>query len=112
MAALPAGTVVFVQFPFSDLSQNNVRPAVVIANAGRGDWVLCQITSQGYDDPTAIPLAQSDLKSGSLRATSFARPLKLVTASDAIFASQVGGLSESARRQITETIVAAVQSRA
>jgi mRNA interferase MazF len=40
-----AGTVVLVPFPFSDLSQAKLRPAVVLADVGRGDWILCQITS-------------------------------------------------------------------
>ena len=35
-----------VPFPFSDLSQAKLRPAVVLADAGRGDWILCQITEQ------------------------------------------------------------------
>jgi mRNA interferase MazF len=31
-----AGTVVLVPFPFSDLSQVKLRPAVVLAEVGRG----------------------------------------------------------------------------
>ena len=31
-----------------------LRPAIVLADARRGDWVLCQITSQPYGDPDAI----------------------------------------------------------
>jgi mRNA interferase MazF len=31
------GAVVVVRFPFSDLSQTKLRPAVVLADAGRGD---------------------------------------------------------------------------
>jgi mRNA interferase MazF len=34
-----AGTVVLVPFPFSDLSQAKLRPAVVLADVGRGDWI-------------------------------------------------------------------------
>jgi hypothetical protein len=48
MVSPAAGKVVLVPFPFSDLSQSKLRPAVVVANAGRGDWVLCQITSNRY----------------------------------------------------------------
>jgi mRNA interferase MazF len=42
MVTPTAGAVVLVPFPFSDLSQAKLRPAVVLAEAGRGDWVLCQ----------------------------------------------------------------------
>ena len=54
MGLLTTGTVVLVRFPFSDLSRTKLRPAVVVADAGRGDWVLCQITSKPYGDPSAI----------------------------------------------------------
>jgi hypothetical protein len=42
MALLAAGKVVGVAFPFSDLSQSKLRPAVVFTGAVRGDWILCQ----------------------------------------------------------------------
>ena len=55
MGLLAAGQVVIVHFPFSDLSQSKLRPAVVLAEAGRGDWLLCQISSKSYGDPTGYP---------------------------------------------------------
>jgi hypothetical protein len=45
------GAIVLVRFPFSDLSRTKLRPAVVLADAGRGDRVLCQVTSKPYGDP-------------------------------------------------------------
>jgi len=70
VVTLAAGAVVLVPFPFSDLSQAKLRPAVVLADAGRGDWILCQVTSNPYGDPRSIPLAESSFASGSLRAES------------------------------------------
>ena len=46
MGAPTAGEVGVIPFPFSDLTQSKVRPALCLADAGRGDYVLCQITSQ------------------------------------------------------------------
>ena len=40
MVAPEPGAVVLVRFPFSDLSQTKLRPAVVLADAGRGVWIL------------------------------------------------------------------------
>ena len=60
MVAPSVEDVVLVPFPFSDLSQSKLRPAVCLANAGRGDWVLCQVTSNAYGDPLAIPLDATD----------------------------------------------------
>jgi len=45
MVSPSKGSVVLVKFPFSDLSSSKLRPAVVLAAAGRDDWILCQITS-------------------------------------------------------------------
>ena len=40
MVTPAAGSVVLVPFPFSDLSQAKLRPAIVLADAGHNDWVL------------------------------------------------------------------------
>ena len=66
------GEVVLVPFPFSDLSESKVRPAVCLANAGRSDWILCQVTSSAYGDPHAVALNTSDFVAGGLRLASFA----------------------------------------
>jgi mRNA interferase MazF len=79
-----------VPFPFSDLSQAKVRPAVCLADAGRGDWVLCQITSSPYGDPAAIPLDAPDFTSGGLLIASVARPGKLFTAHAGLLIRSVG----------------------
>jgi mRNA interferase MazF len=84
-----------VRFPFSDLSNSKLRPAVVLADAGRGDWILCQITSKAYADTQAIELTTSDFSSGSLIAVSYARPGKLFTASTGIMTRIVGQLTQS-----------------
>ncbi len=71
MVTPTAGEVVLVPFPFSDLSQSKVRPVACLADAGRGDWILCQITSSPYGDPAAVPLDAPDFASGGLLVASF-----------------------------------------
>jgi mRNA interferase MazF len=83
-------------FPFSDLSQSKLRPAVCLADAGRGDWVLCQVTSKPYGDPMAVPLDAADFASGGLIVASFARPGKLFTASAGLIVRSVGNLTPEA----------------
>ena len=48
MVTPSTGAVVLLPFPFSDLSRSKLRPAVILADAGRDDWILCQITSNPY----------------------------------------------------------------
>lgn len=111
MAAPARGGVVLVPFPFSDLSQSKLRPAVVLAAAGRGDYVLCQLTSNPYGDPLAVELKQSDFASGSLQLTSYARPGKLFTASDQLIRRQVGILTAAAIDLIIDETVRLLRRR-
>ncbi len=104
MVAPAAGAVVLVRFPFSDLSQTKVRPAVVLADAGRGDSILCQITSKPYGDASAIELTNAAFATGSLRVISFARPAKLFTANQNLITSQVGKLKPDALRSIVQAV--------
>jgi mRNA interferase MazF len=67
VVAPSAGAVVLLPFPFSDLSQSKLRPAVVIADADRDDWILCQITSKAYTDSTAIKIEEHAFEAGSLK---------------------------------------------
>jgi mRNA interferase MazF len=86
--------------------------AVVLADAGRGDWVLCQVTSNPYGDPHAVSLTTSSFSSGSLRAESYARPGKLFTASSELMVAQVAILNADARQQIVEAVVAILRAGA
>lgn len=109
MVPSSAGAVVMVPFPFSDLSQTKLRPAVVLAGAGRGDWVLCQITSTPYADPRAVLLESHDFAAGSLRLTSYARPGKLFTANVSLIASEIGTLTPPAFERVLKAVVGLLQ---
>lgn len=105
MVTPAAGEVVLVPFPFSDLSQSKVRPALCLADAGRGDWVLCQITSNPYGDPMAVPLDDHDFASGGLLVASFARPGKLFTANGALLVRSVGRLDNDPFERVLDAVV-------
>ena len=110
MVAPAAGGVVLVPFPFSDLSEAKLRPAVVLADAGRGDWILCQVTSNPYGDPRAVRLTASSFSSGSLRTESYARPGKLFTASRDLMVAQVAVLNPDAQQQVVDATVAILRA--
>jgi mRNA interferase MazF len=104
-----AGEVVLIPFPFSDLSPSKVRPAVCLADAGRGDSILCQVTSQPYGDPLAEPLDDSDFANGGLLVASFARPGKLFTAHSGLVVRSVGTLESSSFDRVLHAVVAVLQ---
>ncbi len=66
MSALAAGQMVLAPFPFSDLTGNKPRPALLMADAGRGDWIACQITINRYSDPHAITPVADGFEDGGL----------------------------------------------
>ena len=106
MVPLAEGLVVLVRFPFSDLSQTKLRPAVVLADAGRGDWILCQVTSKAYADEAAVVLEDADFQTGSLQVRSYARPGKLFTASGDLVESVVGMLRPESLSGVIGAVVA------
>jgi mRNA interferase MazF len=105
MVTPSAGSVVLVPFPFSNLSQSKLRPAVVLADAARGDWILCQVTSKSYSDPHAVELDGGSFAQGSLHVVSYARPGKLFTASQSLMVRQVGVLKAGALEQAIDAVV-------
>ena len=103
------GSVVLVPFPFSDLSASKLRPALVIASSGRGDWVCVQITSNPYSDLSAVEVSDGDFQEGSLNRISYVRPGKLFTANQTLFRRSVGRLTDSKLHLVRMAIIAVVQ---
>src|SRR5579863_8274901 len=109
MGTFAAGQVVIVHFPFSDLTTSKLRPALVLAEAGRGDWILCQITSKSYGDEKAVTLGTGDFVRGSLRVASYARPGKLFTAHSSLVANQVGELQPEKFSIVRDAVIRMIQ---
>ena len=105
MGVFAVREIILVPFPYSDLSQAKVRPAICLAPANRGDWNLCQITSSPYGDPTAVSLAANDFGSGGLQIHSFARPLVLVTIHESTFIKTLGKITPACLNAIVDRII-------
>jgi mRNA interferase MazF len=109
MATLSAGAVVFVRFPFSDLSSSKLRPAIVLADAGKGDWVMSQVTSKPYADSLAVEIKDEDFLTGALKQMSYARPGKLFTANEKLVMSKIGILKKEGLENIVGAVVRLIQ---
>ena len=105
MVTPSVGTVVLVPFPFSDLSKAKLRPAVVLASAGRDDWILCQITGNPYSDPNSIELTDHSFQRGTLQRISYVRPGKLFTANFTLMKIEAGSLHQKVLDVIIDRIV-------
>jgi mRNA interferase MazF len=99
------GSVVVIPFPFSDLSGSKRRPALVVADWGGADIMLCQITSQAKHDGLELPLLSKDFSAGSLPIVSHIRPNKIFTADRQIVVSVAGKLRDEKYQQVVQQIV-------
>ena len=95
--------------PFSDLSQAKRRPALVVAELGGDDLILCQITSQTLSDGHAVLIDDDDFESGGLRQVSYVRPNRLFTADEHIILYAAGHLKAPKTREIVAKIVEILQ---
>ena len=105
MGSFATRQVTLLPFPFSDLSASKLRPALLLAAAGKGDWVLCQITSNPDADPRAVTLIDGDFEQGGLQRTSHARARKLFTAHETLFQRAVGQLGRERHAQVVQAVV-------
>jgi mRNA interferase MazF len=109
MARFVSGEIVVVPFPFTDLTSAKIRPALVLASAGRGDIILCQITSQAGSHAEAVPIRAPDFASGALPHDSFALPHRIVTANETCVRRAVGRLAPEKLRHIRERVCAVIR---
>lgn len=109
MGPLAAGSVVSVPFPFTDLSQSKLRPALVLAGVGRNDWILCQITSNPYSDPKAVTITDDSFAKGSLQKISYARPGKIFTANEQLFVNELGVLRKDMLGKVVDAVIEILQ---
>ena len=74
--------LVWVQFPFSNLEESKVRPAVIISNNAyntkKQDVLICAITSNLEEEAYSILIDRSNLKSGNLPIKSKIRADKII----------------------------------
>jgi len=112
MVTPSVASVVLVRFPFSDLSADKLRPAVVLAGVDRQDWILCQITSNPYSDSRAVQIDDSDFASGSLVRRSYARPGKLFSANTSVMERVVGELKQPKLAAVVDAVIAVLRPTA
>lgn len=105
MGKFVKGDVIVAPFPFSDLTANKKRPALVVASLTGDDVILCQITSKTVNDSYAISLAKADFESGSLHQDSNIRPNCPFTADSNIVLYRAGVLTPEKIKEVVTKIV-------
>lgn len=101
-------SVVLVRFPFTDLSDSKVRPAVILTPTQfliDSEDVLCAFISSSLPDPLLetdiiISSNQSDFRKTGLKRTSVLRTHKLVLLSKKLIYSKLGDLSPALEKKM------------
>ncbi|MHB8204768.1 MAG: type II toxin-antitoxin system PemK/MazF family toxin [Desulfomonilaceae bacterium] len=73
MGRFVRGSVVVVNYFFTDLSGSKRRPAVVVADLEGDDLIICPIVSS-RSDRYSVRVTSQDISGGQLRKDSFIRP--------------------------------------
>ena len=102
---LQKGTIVYVPFPFKEVSGGKMRPAVVLATPNADEIVLCMVTSVEQTDSWVLPLTTGDLASGKMPyAACFIRPNRLFTGDPAYAKSVIGELGPLKIRELSQKL--------
>lgn len=99
------GDIVIIPFPFSDLSSNKRRPALVVAELEGDDVILAQITSKYYFDKYSLSLNNQDFEFGSLSVDSNIRCNKLFTADKKIIIKKQCSIHKEIMNQVTIKLI-------
>ncbi|MGB3640540.1 MAG: type II toxin-antitoxin system PemK/MazF family toxin [Rivularia sp. (in: cyanobacteria)] len=97
--SLNKGDVVLVQFPFTDLSQAKLRPALIIySNPVTNEVTLCFISSQNINKLTSeeftIKDSDADFAYTGLRISSKVRVTRITTLNKSLILRRLGKLSD------------------
>lgn len=111
---LNKGDVVLVEFPFTDLSQTKLRPALVLwASTTENEVTLCFISSQNVSNlrPTEFALNASDLEfqSTGLRVSSKVRVSRITTLERQLIIRRLGKLGIQQIRQLNAIMLQTFQ---
>lgn len=112
--ALQKGDIVLVNFPFTDLSQAKLRPALVLsANEALNESVLCFITSQNTNQPTSeefvINITDSEFSKTGLKISSKVRVTRLVTLQHQLIIRRLGKLGTQYMQTLNILMIKAFQ---
>jgi len=106
------GDIVLVPFPFTDLSQTKLRPAVVLwIDSQKQDVTLCFISSrnlnQKTDDEFIIYDSDPEFAQTGLKVSSKVRVTKIITVEYKLLQRRLGKLGKQQLRVLDETLVRA-----
>ena len=87
-----AGAIVLIPFPFTDLSETKVRPALVISSLKKGDDIIVVFISSQKERLGAYDIQIAPTKENGLKTLSTIRCAKIATLDTKILIGELGSL--------------------
>ena len=103
MGGFVKGSVVVVNYFFTDLSGSKRRPAVVVADLEGDDLIICPIVSS-RSDRYSVRVTTQDIAGGQLRKDSFIRPNIVNTVDSSRILYSLGTLSSEKMWEIDQKL--------
>jgi mRNA interferase MazF len=110
--ALSKGDLVLVEFPFTDLSQTKLRPAIVLSVSARFDEItLCFVSSQNVNvlelNEFALNPTDPEFAETGLRVASKVRVTRITTLNSLLIRRRLGKLSSWYTQALNEYLLQA-----
>ena len=112
--AITKGDVVLVEFPFTDLSQTKLRPAIVLAaNLLLNEITVCFISSQKIDslnsEEFALNVTDPEFAQTGLKVSSKVRVTRITTVTKQTITRRLGRLGTQSLEQLNQILRRAFQ---
>ncbi len=102
------GDIILVRFPFTDLSSEKLRPALILSDESKsGDFILAFITTQlGQQEKHDILLSANykDFQQTGLKKESILKLNKLTALNKRIILGKIGSLSSEVINQVNSNL--------
>lgn len=98
MTIYAPGEILLVDFPYVSGATSVLRPALVLLDTGDSDVVMARVTTQVRHSPFDLEIA--DWRGAGLRAASFVRLHKLVTAEKSCIQRALGSLQPADHQKV------------
>ena len=96
--------IVLLPYPFSDLKQEKVRPALIVSNdvfnKKCADCIMVPLTSVIKDEPYSVLVNQDDMHSGRLVTQSRIKADKIFTVEKSLIIMKIGVIDDGAFRKV------------
>ena len=106
------GEIVWVKFPFTDISSTKLRPALIISNNlvnRTGDYLLMQVTSNLRKNSLSLSINNSDYSGTPLLKESELRLHKIFILNETLIAGGITNVSSSFMKKVIGEVLKMIE---